>query len=315
VKSLLDQIMEEWEKKGLDPASLLNKMIEQWKEKGIDPNFMLDQLKSMPANIKGKPSFDTFEKLMGEFKDDDLESFDLLNPFIPWEEDKLEFNKDSKASIELIKAISCGALLSVINGSYLNSIHTGLSQSKAQGLLKEWWNVTSRNSLRDCITYIESREHANLWNTIWTSLQTVPVELWEENEEDVLGVIEVEVDNPEQAEIFLYNVVDVYAFLKDYLQIDSKGTYSIESWDLCRGINIFRWAFDAGYCSEEEAEKGILKFANQLYPKYKSWEKLSLGYILGASMWSGNIDMVNDLLHAHHILLSDSKSPWQLLDW
>lgn len=315
MKSLLDQIIEEWENKGLDPVALLNKMIEQWEARGIDPNIMLDKLKNSPASNDTTVSLDTYEGLNFEIKDEDLESFDLLNPFSEWDEDTLEYNKESKASLTQMKAISCGALATFNHQLYLNSFQTGLQKQEAQRLLKDWWGVNDKLSLRKCISQIENREHSRLWDIIWNALQTFPVELWEESEDDIFALIEDEVDNLEQAEIFLYNIVDVYAFLADFLKIDSKGTYSIEAWDLCRGINICRWAYDAEYCSEKEAEQCIMRFAKQLYSKYKSWESMSISYILGAAMKDGNIDTVNDLLHAHHVLLNNSKSPWQLIDW
>lgn len=324
MKSIIDKFKEEWEKRGVDAELMLKSLILQWEASGLDPDEMLNQLEQVDStdmtweldyldvDIDEEAIYDN-----SSIEDNEEELIDVEDPFMDWENDTIKYNKASTSSYDIFKAVACGALQAFNHETYLNTLSTGVSKEEAQSILNKWWQISDSKSLEESLNLIAEKGHRTEWDCIWEQLSKTASETWEEEELDILD--EIDENNSDidilSCETYLSNIIDVFPFISSYLDLNEKSLYTIQAWDYGRAINLCRWGYDAGYLTQKEAEIKIQAFANEIFKKYKSWEQVSTSFILGASMWSGNIDTVNDLLHSHYVLFNNSQSPWQLIDF
>ncbi len=311
MKNYIDQLKETWAKSGIDADMMMESMIAQWKAMGIDPDVMLQNLSQAPAVFHDTVSaMQDLSDLSDLFEDEELD-----NPFESWEDDKLHFSVENGATLEDMKAVSCGALLTVINESDLNTLSSGLSAEDAQSILSQHWDINTSSDLIDTIDWLASSGHGSTCDPIWQQLSKHPYTTWEEHADSVLEALDFEDDDLPGASEQIENIIETFPYIIEFLPIATKSSVSLFAWDACRAINLYRWGFDAGMIAEQDAKQNIMNIANALYQQYNSWEQLSLGYIIGTAMWSGDISMVNEVLHAHYLLTTNSQSPWQLIDW
>ncbi|MBK9991145.1 MAG: DUF1266 domain-containing protein [Verrucomicrobia bacterium] len=319
MKNYIDQLKETWTKSGLNADQMMESMIAQWKAMGVNPDMMLKQLAQ--ATVTPQPSAPTFDAdLIADLQDIantpvDLSPVELQDPFSAWEDDGLRFSKKNGAPVKLLKAISCGALLTVINKSTLNTLATGLSKDEAEALLSRDWEINSRGDLVDTIDWLSSSGHRRTCEPVWQQLAKHPQSRWENRAEKILEALDFEADDLPAAEEHIDNIVETFPLVIKHIPVDSKASVSLFAWDACRAINLYRWGVDVGLVTEAGATQNILKIAELLYEEYDSWVELSTAYIIGTAMWSGNTEMVNDALHAHYLLTTNPQSPWQLIDW
>lgn len=311
VENYLDQLKQEWARNGIDADKMMESLRLQWEAMGIDAEAMMNQMKSLTTQHKECLATDDNEDPEGEYYDLD----DLPDPMSAWDGDNLLFNTKDGADINLLKAISCGAHLTVINKSFLNSVSTGMNQDDAKQLLLEFWEVDSPDTFLEAIAMLFIATQQDAWEQIRQALADKPLDIWEDAYEEILEDIVVAEEDREETEEYLQNIIDTWPYLNETLKINIDADISVFAWDYCRAINVCRWAYDAGYCSLAEAESWITQAAELLYTAYDSWESLSRGYIVGHAMWNSDLELLNDSLHAHYQLCSQSKSPWQLLDW
>ncbi|MBK8805234.1 MAG: DUF1266 domain-containing protein [Bacteroidales bacterium] len=307
----IDHLKEEWRKSGLDPELMLETMKMQWKAAGMDPDMMLQQLSNMPFNQEMMQQIS--DEAIEELEDDSDE--DVENPFTAWEDDNLKYSSSNGADIDLLKAISCGALLSVINESTLNTLRSGHTLDDVKYILTEFWSINDASSLKETINWLLHFGHRSGFNLVTRCLAAYQPDQWEAHSLEILQNIEDSSNADADYTDNFENALEIIPYVKQFLDIDLTKFQSTIAWDYCRAIHLYRWGLDAGFCSENEASTEIKRIAAELYKKCGSWEQLSVSYILGHLLWSGNVSEVNDVLHAHYLLTTDSKSPWQLIDW
>lgn len=310
MENYLDQLKQEWARKGFDVEKMIDSIRLQWEAMGLDAESMMNQIRNLPVKHN-----ECDADQVDEQENDSYDMIDLPDPMCEWEGDELRFNSKDGADINLLKAISCGAHLTVVNGAFLNSVSTGMSRNDAQMLLLEYWDVDSPDTFLESIAMLFIASQQDVWDQISQALSDKPIDIWEDAYEDILDDIVVAVEDREETEEFLQNVIEAWPYLNETLKINIDSGISVFAWDYCRAINVCRWAYDAGYCSLQDAQNWILQAAELLYTAYDSWESLSRGYIVGHAMWDSNLELLNGSIHAHYQLCSQSKSPWQLLDW
>lgn len=88
---------------------------------------------------------------------------------------------------------------------------------------------------------------------------------------------------------------------------------SVDAWDLGRASKMARWGLGARYGSLPEAESAVIQAGRAAALTYKSWQDFSAGYILGRSLHFDEEEFgawYQDMVKAHHILMSTPDSPW-----
>ncbi len=311
MENYLDQLKQEWARNGIDAEKMMESLRLQWEAMGIDAEAMMNQMKGLTSQHSEYHAEVGTEEPDSEF----YELEDLPDPMADWEGDDLYFNTKDGAGIDLLKAISCGAHLTVINKSFLNSVSTGMTKEDARSLLLHFWDVDSPETFLETIAMLFIATQQDAWEQISQALSDKPADIWDDAYEEILDDIIVAEEDREEIEEYLQNIIDTWPYLSDTIKVSIENNISVFSWDYCRAINVCRWAYDAGYCSLAEAESWIMQAAELLYTAYDSWESLSQGYIVGHTMWNSDLELLNNSIHAHYQLCSQSKSPWQLLDW
>jgi hypothetical protein len=95
------------------------------------------------------------------------------------------------------------------------------------------------------------------------------------------------------------------------------GDKSILGWDYGRDICLCRWAYHAGYISEQEAWKRIMAVANILQDEFDSWEDLGRNYLIGRQFWSYSEtkEQGHVFEDAYQRLVDMRSSPWNRYAW
>jgi hypothetical protein len=101
---------------------------------------------------------------------------------------------------------------------------------------------------------------------------------------------------------------------QNYKQLGSKSLYG---WDYSRGICLCRWAYVAGFISEDEAWERIMPMALLLQEKFDSWEDLGRNYLIGRQFWSYEETQKAgwEFDDAVQRLLDMQSSPWNRYPW
>jgi hypothetical protein len=101
---------------------------------------------------------------------------------------------------------------------------------------------------------------------------------------------------------------------QNYKQLRSKSLYG---WDYGRGISLCRWAYVAGFISEEEAWERIMPMALLLQERFDSWEDLGRNYLIGRQYWSYEETQKFgwEFQDAVQRLLDMQSSPWNRYPW
>lgn len=320
MKTMLDSMMETWKNAGMDAEMMLESMVTQWKAAGINPEMMLTQLKNAPAPdaMFSNEMQAAQQEAMASFFDDG-EDFEIPDPLTAWEDDEIPLTNNSDIKeISDIKAIICGANLSLLNGTTLNSLTTlggDFSKDDIEQMLEAHWDIDSRVSLLETIQWLSDEGHRGYWKKIWACLQAIPRDEWSLSSHKVAYQLSVDGADPETVREYTENLIDGISQISSLGLLENHTSWSCATWDYGRAINLCRWGFDAGFLSKEEALEKIRKFAGKLYTHYNSWSDLSMGYLFGFVMWNSDSYSLNKMLHGHYLLLNESKSPWQLIDW
>jgi hypothetical protein len=119
---------------------------------------------------------------------------------------------------------------------------------------------------------------------------------------DELELLSTNESSPEKRAFLLENETE----LREYL---------IVAFDLCRLVNVARFALKAGYIDDATAWHFILAAAQKLHETYPSWSDMGDDYLLGYRYFSD--DHQADPGHRASIewLQRSSSSPWRTIAW
>jgi hypothetical protein len=210
-------------------------------------------------------------------------------------------------------AVACGANLMVVRGEYLNDLSTGLDKKTARQQLSEWWDIDSKEELIEMVQWLTEEGHRDQFDIVWQAISTVSIKESKEFLREYVAANEID------EEVMLQRLRN----MRDALETFQEDGFITESekpvllvWDYARLINICRAAFDAGYIKKDEALQFIVKAAKVIQGKCHSWQHLSVSYLFGWYVWSGNENEQYDFLkEGMQVLLSDPTSPWVTLSW
>jgi hypothetical protein len=184
-------------------------------------------------------------------------------------------------------ALNIGAILSVRNRNYMDSIETGESKGEKIESMAEWWGVYSTDSAIETLEWLFDEGHRVHYNGSYLQPDVLSYD------KNMNATLEVLIKN------------QIIADKSDLNNI------SILAWDMGRSVNVARWCFDCGYITKEKAWNYINRAHTYSKQIYNSWEEFSTGYIVGRAMWSGDPDIVEDVIYDVQSLLNDVNSPWK----
>ena len=87
------------------------------------------------------------------------------------------------------------------------------------------------------------------------------------------------------------------------------------AWDLVRIANLGRWAFHAGYLSEEEMWQVMQVAADAARGHFASWEEYGRSFAFGRGVWHGDEDDCQTAWEIVTTLLEEETSPWRHIHW
>jgi Protein of unknown function (DUF1266) len=216
-------------------------------------------------------------------------------------------------------AIAAGANLSMINMEYLNALETGLGSDTCKKLLTEWWHISTKEK------FIETAD--DLFNN---GKRTVYNEALRAHYFDIV----------KKDKTYLNLLKEKYKGGDAYLIEDIKGncialvslsrglslpykmlkTINYEgqnflAWDMCRLVNITRYACESKMINENEAWQIIMKAAKKIQQQYGSWEEMNNAYECGKYVWDSDAftDQYNDGFADN--LLMHNDSPFKKINW
>ncbi len=160
-------------------------------------------------------------------------------------------------------------------------------------MLSSSWGITDSKSFYSTLQWLDQRGHRTDFNEIACALMSG------ENERNLIR---------------RYGDRKVLVVKKYYKELGDK---SIMGWDYIRYVFLCRYAYTAGYITEEEAWQLIIPVAVKMQKTFDSWDDLSNNYMIGREFWSYRKAKDEELifLQAFERLLNDPDSPWHVYPW
>jgi hypothetical protein len=233
----------------------------------------------------------------------------------------MNFKKESTLLPKQVWAITTSADISICNCQFLNALETGLGKEGVKKLLSEWWGIDTREDFLTIADNLWKEGKRGIYNEVlraqYFSIIKKDKSLW-------LAVKEKY--NDERAEFvekIKNNCVELVCLLRGYavpfpypeLKKINCEDQDFTAWDLCRLVNITRYAFEAEFISEAEAWDIIMKAAKEIQKKYKSWEEMSEVYDFGKYVWNPDAYKADFADDVKGNLLLHAESPFKNLDW
>ncbi len=231
----------------------------------------------------------------------------------------MNFNKMNTLTPKQEWAITTGANLSMINLEFLNSLETGLGKEACIKLLSDWWRINTKSAFLDQADYLFNVGKRSIYTEalkahyydIKKKDKSYLQAFKEKYKNEDAHVIEDIKGNCIELVCLLNGLSIPYALIK---KLDYENQNFI-AWDLCRLVNITRYAFEANLITEADAWDIIMPSAIAIQKNYKSWEDMSVAYEAGKYVWDSGA-FVRDHSNGYaDNLLMHNNSPMKKLDW
>ena len=207
------------------------------------------------------------------------------------------------------RALSIGAVLSINNFEYYNSLRTCRAGKDAKSL-KESWGITTKDEAVDTLEWLKNEGHRKAFNEFLHNAADAfsPRSIGKYNF--------TQLDNLKEALPELCQrgfVGGPGALPEEDFRASMLENINAAAWDMGRMVNVARWCYDNGYISEEQAWEYILAAESESASVYSGWEEFGKSYIIGRALWNGadgaGLSCFMDIVEK---LLKDAKSPWVL---
>jgi hypothetical protein len=202
-----------------------------------------------------------------------------------------------------IWALAASAILAAGN----NEPHVIISRERSEEYIQRYrrlldrsWGIRGRNDLVQTLDWIEQEGHR-------TEFEQMGAQIADLDEEQYKAVLYKYRDNPD-----IYHRIEV---VRRYYR--SLGSKSILAWDYCRYINLCRWAYIAGYITEDEAWAKMMPAARRIQQSFNSWQEMGEDYLIGREFWSYTETQKSGekYRNIYQTLVSDPSGPWHYSKW
>ncbi|HEY0319833.1 MAG TPA: DUF1266 domain-containing protein [Pyrinomonadaceae bacterium] len=202
-----------------------------------------------------------------------------------------------------IWALAASAILAEGNNEPHVIISRERSEEYIQGyrrLLDRTWGIRNRSDLVRTLDWIDQGGHRAEFERMGAQI----ADLDEQQYKTTLARYQDDLD--------IYRQIEV---VRRYYR--SLGSKSILAWDYCRYINLCRWAYIAGYITEDEAWAKIMPAARSIQQSFNSWQEMGEDYLIGREFWSYTETQKSGekYRNIYQKLISDQSSPWHYSAW
>lgn len=233
---------------------------------------------------KGLSSSDAMAQMMEAFGDDG------------W---TINRSETGKLDAEQLRLLAFGAPMLVYNDEKVDSLADDEDVETIKCTLKDWWNVTDRESTLDIVKWLlEEGHHA-------------------EADEALAEIHKRRIENISQEERCdeESKMGDVCLIMESMLENGwcPKGQMpdSVIAWDLVRVVNLGRWAYLCGYVNEDEMWQIMQVAADIALEHFSSWEEYGRSFIMGRGVWHGEPVDSETAYEIVELLLESEESPWK----
>ncbi len=231
----------------------------------------------------------------------------------------MNFNKTATLSPKQEWAITTGANLSMLNMEYLNSLETGLGKEACRKLLSDWWRVDTKEQFLEKVDYLLNEGSRILYKD---ALKAKYFDIQKKDKSYLNAFNEKYRDHDsnslEEVRLNCMQLVCLLNGLSFPYPILKKLNYEDQNflaWDLCRLVNITRYAYEADMITQAEAWDIIIPTAKNIQKNYTSWEDMLLAYEAGKYIWNSEAFTKNHDDGYTDNLLMHKESPMKKLDW
>ena len=198
--------------------------------------------------------------------------------------------------------IAAGGILSFQNKEGFEKLTCTIPVADIRAyILKDWWGVTDRKSTFSTLDWLEKEGHRSDFIQIREK-----IEFFTQGDKTTYEELREELLKEYKESVIAYDFA--FQHLNDLKQ------KSLIAWDFARQINIARWAYSAGFISEEEAWSYMYRAGIQIQKTYSSWDEFAEHYVLGRTFWA-NTSSHPETRSAINWLLTNKTSPWKKISW
>lgn len=233
------------------------------------------------------------QQMMQDFYDaDDLDTGWTINK-----------SGEGKLNVRQLRLLAFGAPMLVYNDENVDTIDCENDIDNIKCTLREWWNVTDRESTLDIVKWLLEEGHH-------VEADRVLVKIRECGLENISAEECCSEDN---------KMEDVCLIAEEMQENGWCPTgqipQSVIAWDLVRVVNLGRWAYLCGYVSENEMWQIMQVAADIALEHFSSWEEYGWSFILGRGVWHGDPADSETAYEIIKLLLENGESPWKQSSW
>jgi hypothetical protein len=174
------------------------------------------------------------------------------------------------------------------------------STQKARKILREWWGITSKETLLGTMRSLQKEGHRRQFERLGAAVESLSDDQFQQR------LIAAKGDEQEYRDLQLVR--------EHYKRL---GPQSLLAWDYGRYVALARWGYQAGFFTETEAWELIMPAARKLQNTYDSWEDFGKTYLIGREFWSVEQTKLNGQIYSNGYkkLLAEPRSPWKRHPW
>lgn len=210
---------------------------------------------------------------------------------------------EGKLDTGQLRLLAFGAPMLVYNDENVDTIDCENDVDSIKCTLREWWNVTDRESTLDIVKWLfEEGHHAEADRAL--------AEIRECGLENIS--VEERCGGNDKME-------DVCLIAKEMQENGwcpaGKIPQSVIAWDLVRVVNLGRWAYLCDYVSENEMWQIMQVAADTALEHFSSWEEYGRSFTMGRGVWHGEPVDSETAYEIVELLLGNDESPWKQSNW
>ncbi len=202
-----------------------------------------------------------------------------------------------RLTAEQMRLMAFAAPLLIYNDEEVDAVESEVLPETYRAQLQSWWNITDRESTLEIVRWLLLEGHHADADAALALMRGDQPEAGdpEEKAEDVQSIAEFMVEN-------------------GYCTVETL-PQTVIAWDLVRIANLGRWAFHAGYLSEEEMWQVMQVAADAAREHFASWEEYGRSFAMGRGVWHGDEEDCQTAWEIVTELLEEETSPWRQIPW
>lgn len=229
-----------------------------------------------------------------ELREANAAALDWLGEDEGWE---IRHAATCRLTAEQRRLMAFAAPLLVYNDEAVDAVESEVLPETYRAQLQSWWDITDRDSTLGIVQWLLHGGHHADADAALALMRGDRPEAGdpEEKAEDVQSIAEFMIENG-------------YCTAGTLPQ-------TVIAWDLVRIANLGRWAYHAGYLSEEEMWQVMQVVADAASERFPSWEEYGRSFAMGRGVWHGDEEDCQTAWEIVTTLLEEETSPWRQIPW